>query len=124
MRRSPINDKLDVVTEDLDDGTVRLTLRTDDSFLNEVGIVHGGIPTFLLDGAMGRTCARSLGEGETCATVQLSVQFLTRAEGVLTATARIVRRGRRVAFLEGECVREDGTLVARAHGTWAVATAG
>jgi len=119
---SPVNEKLGVVTEDLADGTVRLTLDTDASFLNEVGIVHGGISAFLLDGAMGRTCGRSLDleKRQTCATVQLSVQYLAKAEGRLVATAKIVRRGRRVAFLEGECVREDGRAVARAHGTWVI----
>ena len=119
---SPVNEKLGVITEDLDDGTVRLTLDTDDSFLNEVGIVHGGISAFLLDGAMGRTCGRSidLSRNQTCATVQLSVQYLARAEGRLVATARIVRRGRRVAFLDGECVRGDGKVVARAQGTWVI----
>lgn len=120
---SPVNRKLGVETEDLEDGSVRLSLTTDASFHNEVGFVHGGVPTFLLDGAMGRACGRTLdlSRGQSCATVQLSVQFLTKAEGRLTAVGRVVRRGRRVAFLEGECVREDGKTVARAHGTWAIA---
>ncbi|MFG0319593.1 MAG: PaaI family thioesterase, partial [Planctomycetota bacterium JB042] len=115
---SPVNEKLGVRTEDLPDGTVRLTLSTDASFHNEVGFVHGGVPTFLLDGAMGRACGRTLDleRGESCATVQLSVQFLTKAVGTLVATGRVVRRGRRIAFLEGECLREDGTGVARAPG--------
>ncbi len=120
MNESPINEKLGVVTEDRADGSVRLTLTVDSSFLNEVGIVHGAVPTLLLDGAMGRTCARTLDAVHTCSTVQLSVQFLSEAKGTLTATAEVVRRGRRVAFLRGECTRDDGTIVATAHGTWVI----
>lgn len=119
---SPVNEKLGVVTEDLADGTVRLSLMADESFHNEVGFVHGGVSTFLFDGAMGRACGRTLDleARQSCATVQLSVQFLSKAVGRLAAIGRVVRRGRRVAFLEGECVREDGKVVARAQGTWVI----
>lgn len=117
---SPINALLGVLTEDLPDGRVRLSLETDASHHNEVGIVHGGVSALLLDGAMGRCVGRTLAPGQGCATVQLSVQYLAPAEGRITAVGRIVRRGRTAAFLEAECVRADGTVVARAHGTWVI----
>lgn len=119
---SPINAALGIRTEDLDDGTVRLSLTTGPEHVNEVGIVHGGIAALLLDGAMGRCCGRTLTPGQGCATVQLSVQFLAPAEGTLSAIGRLVRRGRSTAFLEAECKRADGTVVARAHGTWVIRT--
>lgn len=118
--RSPLNELLGVATEDLPDGSVRLTLETQPEHRSEGGRVHGGLVTTLLDGAMGRACGRTLEPGQTCATVQLSIQFLAAAEGVIAAHGRVTRRGRAVAFLESECTRADGTLVARAHGTWAI----
>jgi acyl-CoA thioesterase len=118
--RSAMNEWLGVSCEDLEDGSVRLTLATRPEFQSEGGRIHGGLIGLLLDGAMGRACGRTLAAGQTCATVQLSVQFLAPAEGVLVAHGRVSRRGRAVAFLESECVRADGTLVARAHGTWAI----
>jgi acyl-coenzyme A thioesterase PaaI-like protein len=69
---------------------------------------------------MGRSVGRALGGVGTCATVQLSVQFLAPAEGRLTARSRRVRVGGRVAFMAADCLRDDGTLVATAHGTWAL----
>jgi len=117
---SPFNQRLGIAAEDLADGSVRLTIETDASLNNELGIVHGGVASCLLDGAMGRAAGRSLEPGETCMTVQLSLQFLARAEGRLQATGRVVRRGRSIAFLEGECLGADGALVARAQGTWAI----
>ena len=86
---------------------------------NEVGAVHGGFATFLLDGAMGRAAVRSLNEGETCATVQLSTQFIAPLAGTLRATGRITKRGKRIGFLDGECVDASGRVGARAQGTWA-----
>ena len=118
--RSPFNDKLGIAAEDLADGRVRLELETGPEWTNEVGSVHGGVAMSLLDGAMGRAVGRTLASGERCATVQFSAQFLAPAEGRIAATARVVKRGRAVAFAEAECVRDDGTLVARAHGTWSV----
>lgn len=117
---SPINQKLGILAEDLADGRVRLSLETDASLESEGGRVHGGIHALLLDGAMGRCVGRTLEPGQTCATVQLSIQYLAPAEGRITAVGRIVRRGRTLAFMEAECAREDGTVVARAHGTWTI----
>lgn len=117
---SPINARLGIVTEDLEDGRVRLSLETDAGHRNEVGIVHGGVSALLLDGAMGRCVGRTLAPGQSCATVQLSVQYLAQAEGRIVAVGRLVRRGRTTAFMEAECVRADGTVVARAHGTWVI----
>jgi len=117
---SPLNAKFGIQTEDLPDGTVALSLATDVSYANEIGAIHGGITMLLLDGAMGRAAGRTLAAGQGCATIQFSAQFLAPAQGRLRALGRVVKRGRNVAFLEGECTREDGTLIARAQGSWAI----
>ena len=117
---SPINEALGIETEDLADGRVRLALVTGPQHVNEVGLVHGGVAALLLDGAMGRCVGRMLAPGQRCATVQLSVQFLAPAQGRIEALCRVVRRGRTTAFMEAECTRADGTIVARAHGTWVI----
>lgn len=117
---SPLNRLLGVSVTDLADGEVELTLVPGDEHRNELGAVHGGVVTALLDGAMGRSVGRALEAGGHCATVQLSVQFLAPAEGRLTARSTRIRLGGRVAFMSAECRRDDGTLVATAHGTWAL----
>jgi len=117
---SPLNEKFGIHTEDLPDGTVALSLATDASHVNEIGLVHGGVTMLLLDGAMGRAAGRTLEPGQSCATIQFTAQFLAPAQGRLRAVGRMVKRGRSVAFLEGECTREDGTLIARAVGSWAI----
>lgn len=117
---SPFNRQLGIAVEDLSDGTSQLSLADGHGLHNELGFVHGAVPMALLDGAMGRTALITEAPGTLAATVQFSVQFLAPATGTLRATARVVRAGRSLVFVEGECHRDDGTLVARAHGTWSV----
>lgn len=118
--RSPLNETLQIASTDHPDGSVSLEMDTDARFTNEIGIVHGGITMLLLDGAMGRAVGRTLQPGEGCGTIQFSNQFLEPAQGRLRSQARVLRRGGRVAFVEGSCYRADGRCIARAQGTWAI----
>jgi len=54
-----------------------------------------------------------------CATTGLSIQFLAGAsEGTLQAKGKVTRRGRSIAFVQGEAHDAKGRLVATAQGTW------
>jgi uncharacterized protein (TIGR00369 family) len=117
---SPFNEKLGIEVRDEADGSVVLAVDANASFHNEVGAVHGGVALFLLDGAMGRAACRTLAEGESCATVQISIQFIAPLEGRIEARGQVTKRGRRIAFLEGTCKDRNGKLIARAQGTWAI----
>jgi uncharacterized protein (TIGR00369 family) len=121
MLVSPLNAFLNITTEDLENGRVRLCMVAGPEWKNEVGLTHGGAMALLLDGAGGRATARTLATNETCATVHLSVQYLNAARtGTLCAEAWVVKRGRRIAFVEGECRGDDATILARATGTWMI----
>ena len=114
------------ITEHADaPGVVRCVLSIDDSHRNIQGVTHGSVPMAVLDTAMGHALDGLLEPGEFCATTQISFQFL---RGVwpgdrIEAVGRVVRRGRRIAYLEGECTNRAGELVVRAHGTWYVGKA-
>ncbi len=88
--------------------------------LNINGIVHGGVYATILDTAMGGSVVFLLGEGEVTATTSLYVEFLRPArEGQrLTARGEVLRRGRHIAFVEGNLFDEDGARLSQAHGTW------
>lgn len=121
MPVSPLNAHLNITTEDLENGRVRLCMVCGPEWRNEVGLIHGGAMALLLDGSMGRATWRTLATNETCATIHLSVQFLNGARtGTLCAEGWVVKRGRRIAFVEGECTGDDGTVLARATGTWMI----
>ncbi len=106
--------------ESLGAGRVACRLVTDEQHQNILGVIHGLIPTALMDTAMGHALTGMLEEGEFCSTTQISVQFLRAARpgARLEAVGEVERRGRRIAHVRGVCRNEDAEVVARAHGIW------
>jgi uncharacterized protein (TIGR00369 family) len=103
-------------------GEVRCTLAVTEAHQNIQGVIHGSVTFALLDTAMGHALSGMLAPGEFCSTTQISVQYLKAARpgDRLVAVGRVVKRGRRVAYLEGRCTMPGGEEVARAQGTWYV----
>lgn len=88
---------------------------------NPTGVLHGGVLMGLADSAMGLTVTGLLGPGEVGTNADLQMRFLRpTTTGRLTATARVVRRGRRTLVLEADVTDAAGKLVARASSTFLV----
>lgn len=105
------------------EGECRVALEVEDHHLNLGGVVHGGALSSLLDFAMGAAVVTTLDQeaGEWCATQSLTTDFMRAAsEGRLTAVGRVDRRGASSAYVSGEVRDEEGNVVARATGVWAV----
>ena len=99
-------------------GTIEIAFTATDQFLNPAGAVQGGMLAAMLDDTMGPALVATLGDGEWAPTTDLHVQFLSPAKpGRLVGRGRVVRRGRDIAFLAGELVGDDGTVVATAVAT-------
>lgn len=109
-----------VIPERSGKGFCTVSGRVEPRHLNLHGAVHGGVYATILDTAMGGSVVSLLAEGETAATVSLTVRFLRPArEGeVLTAVGKVLRRGRHIAFAEADLVGHDGQQLGRADGTW------
>ena len=101
-------------------GVCTVTGQVERRHLNINAVVHGGVYATILDTAMGGAVVSLLGEGETTATTSLYVEFLRAArEGDhLTAKGTVLRRGRHIAFAEGELTGRDERRLSQAHGTW------
>ena len=101
-------------------GVCTVTGKVDQRHLNINSVVHGGVYATILDTAMGAAVVSVLAEGETTATTSLYVEFLRAArEGdMLTARGEVLRRGRHIAFAEGNLYGEDGRRLSQARGTW------
>jgi uncharacterized protein (TIGR00369 family) len=101
-----------------EDGTAHVLLDAQEQHLNAGGTLHGGVIATLIDVAMG-TAVVTAG-GEAPATVSLSVTYLEPgSEGVVSAVARVRKRGRRLTLVEAEVVQGQ-TAVAVALATFAV----
>jgi uncharacterized protein (TIGR00369 family) len=103
-----------------EEGMARLMLQAEERHLNPGGTVHGGAIATLLDTAMGTAVATTTGGGEIPVTVEMKVNYLEPGQqGLLAATARIHKRGRRFTVLEADVVQEEsGEVIAYATGTF------
>ncbi len=107
---------------ELDNGsaTLRMTIRPD--MMNGEEWLQGGIFTALADEAMVLAIYPLLDPDERIATISETTNFLAGAnEGVLIAEGRLIKRGRRVIFAEGD-IRVVGSdrILARCTAAYAV----
>ncbi len=98
--------------------STRLVVR--DELLHGGGVVQGGVPFTMCDSAMAQALHTVLEPGQGSATIEVKVSFLEAvSDGVLVCEARLIRRGKRVAFLEAK-VTDGDRLVATATGSFAI----
>ena len=105
---------------ELDDGLAVFTCEPGEWAYNPIGVVHGGLVCTLLDSVVGCALHTTLPAGTAYTSLELKVSYLrpvTRDSGVLVATGRVVRRGRRAGFADGEVVDASGKAVATASST-------
>lgn len=83
------------------------------------GIMHGGALAALADTASAFAVLSTLDGDEQTVTVDLTLHYLRPVnEGKLTAHARVLRAGRRVATVSVEILNESGALVLTALTTY------
>ena len=115
---APFNALLGVRFVSWSDDMAELQLTITHDHLNGAFAVHGGVFATMLDNAV-TFCAAFAGEGRPghrCLTLSLTTSFVGQAvEGdVLTARARIAGGGRKLVFVQGEVLNQDGQRLA--HG--------
>ena len=118
QKKIPFLQHLKIQTDELGQGTARLSLPIERELTNSLGTAHGGVIMSLLDVAV-CTAARTLHPDSVgVITIDLSVSFIGGGSGKrLLADARVLKDGRSMSFVEGEAKNEDGSLVAKAIAT-------
>ncbi len=83
------------------------------------GGVQGGLVAGYLDDVMGHAYVAATGGEQAPLNLEISMQLLgLLPEGAtIIGKGRVVRGGRRVIFLEGELLSEDGQVLARSTST-------
>ncbi|WP_370269337.1 PaaI family thioesterase [Nioella sp.] len=115
---APFNTLLGVRFVSWSEGHAELQLAITHDHLNGAFAVHGGVFATMLDNAV-TFCAAFAGQGRPghrCLTLSLTTSFVASAvEGdVLTARARLAGGGRKLVFVQGEILNQDGRRLA--HG--------
>ena len=112
-------DYLGIRIESGDQREVVLRMDVPDALTTPFGTVHGGIVAALLDTALAVAIARHVEQPDRIATHALQVTYVAfTTSRVLRCRARVVSAKRSVATAEGEVTADDGTLVAKALGTF------
>ena len=116
----PIASLLGFAVCELEVGRVVFECTPDQSHYNPIGMVHGGLICTLADTVIGCAVHTTLDQGFTYTSIDLDVSYLrpvTGTSGVLRATGRVTKPGRRVAFAAADIVDGTDKVVATATGS-------
>ena len=99
-----------------DNGNVKADFQCDEAFEGYPGVLHGGVISSILDGAMGHCM---FARGQTTVTVEMTTRFRhTVATGQqATVSARITRDSNPLYLLEAE-ITQDGKVKTTAKGKY------
>jgi len=114
---------IDVVSVEPGKAVLNMQVRPD--MQNGVGWLQGGILAAVADEAMALAVYPLLSQTESIATISESTSFMRGIqEGFIIAEGRVIRKGRRVAFAEGEVFadNDEKTLLSRTSAAFAVTT--
>ena len=109
---------LGVEIEEMEPGRAVLSLEPRPEHYNSWGGVHGGVIMTLLDVCMAVAGRAHDPANLSGVTVDMASSFISPGKGRQLATGRVVAQTRTLWRCEGEIHNADGTLVARAIGTF------
>ena len=113
-----LGDALGIVSEAREPGRARLRLTVDPTWSNPNGVLHGGVIYTMVDYSMGGAIQPDLPEGQSCATIEVKINYLASVrEGTVSVETEVVKQGRNIAFTESKVTDERGRLVATASGS-------
>ncbi len=116
LPHGPIRDFLGLEVLELEEGSATVRLEPRPEFLQEKGIVQGGLLSALADAAAVYGILPGLPEGKSVTSIEFKVNFLRPGRldaGPITARSNVIRQGRtvalsRVRLLQGERELMDG----------------
>lgn len=114
----PIAKLLNMKLTSLKEGEAVFQIEVDERFANPMGTLHGGIIVSVADSAMGMAYASTLDDDESFTTLELKNNYLKPVwKGTLTATGKLIKRGKSIGIVECHVTDEEGSLVAFAVST-------
>src|SRR5712664_348723 len=104
---------------EIGDGTVSIHLPVRAELMQNQGVVHGGVVASLIDTASAFAVLTQIEVDERVTTTDLTIHYLRPiTSGRMTATARVIRGGRRLFVLSVEVTSDNDVLVATAVTTY------
>ncbi len=118
---NPLFAYLGVTVEEISAQRVVLRLPFRPGFIQGGGMIAGGIIATLADEAMAHAALAALNPGETTSTIEMNIRYLNACpSGAITATASLVKKGRRIMTLQAEIADASRQAIAQAGASFMV----
>lgn len=119
VHKVPYAQLLGIEVDEVDQGSATLGLNVRHELMQINGVVHGGAIASLIDTATAFAIIPFLEPKERVTTVDLTLSYLRPlTSGRITATAKVVRAGRRLFVVSAEVHDPDGNLATTALTTY------
>lgn len=116
----PFGELLGLRIDSAADGVCQAHIEVSEEIFNPHRVVHGGALFALADTSMGAALYTLMEDQETCATIEMKMNFIKAVRGGrLECETKVVRRGRTTAVLESK-ITSGGELAAIALATYAI----
>jgi len=100
-------------------GKSECKIDVEEGHLNPGGVVHGGATYTLADTGMAFAIMPMLKDNELSTTVEIKMSYYKAVrEGTITCKTDVIKKGKRIAYLESDLRDNVGDIVARASGTY------
>ena len=114
----PYADLIGLKVDEQKKGHSICSLESEKKLFNPHNVIHGAVIFSLADTGMGAALYPTLNEGESCATIEIKINYYKPVRsGVMTCVTDVINRGKSVANLESTIYSGD-TLVAKANGNY------
>ena len=121
FRNSPFTDPWEPLYSKKTEKGVSMGLRLAKPHTNARGLIHGGLVASLADNSMGYSCAQATGWTTSFVTVTLAIDYIANAQigQWLAVECEVIKTGSTLCFAHS-LIKADGTVIARANGTFRV----
>jgi len=117
----PQSDRYGLTVEHLEPGSITVGMKISEEHLRPGGTVSGPTMFSLADCASYLIVLSHVGKVALAVTTNLNINFLSKPQGDLHATARLLKLGKRLAVCDIEIrSKETATLVAHATATYSI----
>ncbi len=114
LRPSPIRETLGIRYLSVEPGCLTAEFEPGQEYTNANGTVQGGILCSFLDHIMGQSGYTLLSPDDRLSTVEISLRFLEAVgAGLLRGRGRVVKKGQKVLFAEGEVFNAAGGVAVK-----------
>jgi len=116
FENTPYHQFIGFKVQSFNDGCAEFRLPIGKQIINANGAVHGGIYYTVCDLAASTALSTMLSEDYFSATNDINVSIVAAAyEGELRIQAKVLKMGKRMAFIEARVINEEGDLIAIAR---------